>query len=87
MIVQELKELLEDIPDNAEIMIEADHGQHLERAESFTITRNKFDDGVCNHADELIFEWSNWKDCYDEDAVEEYPVDGEITGVLISSYV
>ena len=86
MTVKELKELLEDIPDDAEIMIEADHGQHTERAESFVVTRENLDDAVCNHADELIFEWSNWKSCYDEDAVEEYPVDGEITGVLISSW-
>lgn len=82
--VKELKEFLNDIPDDAIVAIEADHGQHTEFANSFVITRESLDDVVCNHADELIFEWSNWKNCYDEDAVEEYPVDGEITGVLIS---
>lgn len=86
MTVKELKELLDDIPDEAEIMIEADYGQHTERAESFVITRENLDDAVYNDVDELIFEWSNWKDCYDEDAVEEYPVDGKITGILLSSY-
>jgi hypothetical protein len=34
--------------------------------------------------DNVIFEWENWQDVYDEDAIEEYPIDGKVTGVLIS---
>lgn len=83
MTVKELKELLKDIPDEADVIIEADHGDHPEIAESFAITRNYLD---TEDADDVIYEWEGWRKIYDEDAVAEYPTDGEITGVLISSY-
>ena len=82
--VKELKEFLEDIPDNAVVAIEADHGQRTEFANSFVVTRENLDGMDYNDIDNVMFEWDNWKDVYDEDAIEEYPVDGKITGVLIS---
>ena len=82
--VKELKELLNDIPDDAIVAIEADHGQHTEFANSFVVTRENFDDIDYSDIDNVMFEWDNWREVYDEDAIEEYPVDGKITGVLIS---
>lgn len=82
--VKELKEFLKNVPDDALVAIEADHGQNKEFAESFVVTRENLDDIGYGDIDEIIFEWENWEEVYDEDAVEEYPIDGKITGVLIS---
>lgn len=82
--VKELKELLKDIPDDAVVAIEANHGQHTELADSFVVTRENLDDMGYGDIDVVMFEWDNWQEAYDEDAIEEYPVDGKITGVLIS---
>ena len=84
MTVKELKEFLKDIPDDAIVAIEADHGQHTEFANSLVVTRENLDDIEYGDIDVVMFEWDNWQEVYDEDAIEEYPVDGKITGVLIS---
>lgn len=32
----------------------------------------------------MIFEWDNWREVYDEDAIEDYDEAAPITAVLIS---
>lgn len=45
MTIKELKRIIkaENIPDNAEIIIFADHGQNYEKSSSYAITRSKID--------------------------------------------
>lgn len=84
--VGELKGILSDmnIPDDAVVLIEADHGQNTESMISLVATRD--DPRKAYDFGDMIFEYDNWKDVYDEDAVEEYDVSRPICGVLISSY-
>jgi len=71
--VLELKRLLSDIPDNAVIYIEADHGQQSEQAGDILISDDEFEDGEIPHYGEDI----GWKDISECDI-------SLITAVLIS---
>lgn len=86
MTVALLKEFLEsyEVPDDAVIFVEADHGQDKERAGSILVSRSVLEDGEYTDPDSLIFEWDEYEECYDEDCLEEYDPDGPITAVLIS---
>lgn len=81
MTVKELKEQLSYLPDNAKVVLQCDHGQNIETAHWITVSRSE----SSNNYGDMIFEYENWRDCYDEDAVEEYDKTGEITAVLIES--
>lgn len=83
MTVKQLKEFIADIPDNATVVVEAEYGIHKENAKGIYVTRERLEN---ENADELIYEYEHWQDYYDVDAVEEYPINNEITGVLISAY-
>ena len=83
MTVKELKKYLSDIPDNAVVFLECDHGQNKEQADSFVKSRSNIEE-VEHDPDAMIFEWDNWKECYDEECVEEYDESGKVTAVLIS---
>lgn len=86
MTVALLKEFLEsyEVPDDAVIFVEADHGQNKERAGGILISRSVLEDGEYTDTDSLIFEWDGYEEYYDEWALEEYDPDGPITAVLIS---
>lgn len=83
MTVKELKEKLLNIPNDVEVFLECDHGQNKESASCMVVSRSPIEEE--HYApDEMIFEWDNWKECYDEDCVDEYDEKGKITAVLIS---
>lgn len=82
MKVKELREYLSNIPDNAEILLECDHGQNIESGWSVVISRSEIEG---ENYEAMIFEYDNWRECYDEDCVNEYPANGKITAVLIQS--
>ena len=82
MKVRMLKDILNGIPDDAEVIIEAEYGQNKEKAHFGTITKENLSSVDCNDA---IWEYESWKAMYDEDCIEEYPIDGTITGILLSS--
>lgn len=81
MIVKELKEMLNGCPDNASVVLQCDHGQNIEAAHWITVSRSE----SSNDYGDMIFEYENWRDCYDENVVEQYNETGEITAVLIES--
>lgn len=82
MIVKELKETLKEIPDDAKVFIQCDHGQNIESAYYIEPSRSVNTDCI----EEMIFEYENWKECYDEDSVEKYDENSKITAVLIESF-
>lgn len=86
MTVKELVEELREygVPDDAEVMIEADHGQNKEYASGVIVSRTPKDTDCFGDPDAMIFEFSNWRECYDDDAVEEYNEAAPITAVLIT---
>jgi len=60
--ISELKRLLLDIPDNATIYIEADHGQSPEQAHSIFVTDEEFADGEYPYYGEDI-DWKDISEC------------------------
>lgn len=82
MKIKELKECIENLPDDAEVIIQADHGQHYEYASDTVLTRSNLEQH--NDLEEAIFEFADFQnDYYDEDALAEYPFTGEVTGIVI----
>ena len=56
---------------------------HYEQAWALIATRDKVvSEGDIENA---IYEYGSWEYVYDKCEVDKYPVDGKITGVLISS--
>lgn len=82
MTLGRLKELQQElnIPDEAMICVYADHGQDCELSYSLTVSRSM----DTNCPDSMIWEYSNYKDVYDDDALEEYDVNGKITAICIN---
>ena len=81
MTVGEFKDCIleKDIPDDAEIIIMADHGQHYEYASDTIVTRDNLDD-----LEAVVFEYADFtNDYYDDDALADYPFGGKVTGVVI----
>lgn len=81
MTVKELKEQLNYLPDNAKVVLQCDHGQNIETAHWINVSRSE----LSSDYGDMIFEYENWRNCYDEDTVEGYNETGEITAVLIES--
>lgn len=81
-LVTELK--ICGVPDDAKMFVEADHGQNKEEANTVVVSRCSRDHENFGDPDAMIFEWDNWKECYDEDAIEDYDDTAPITAVLIS---
>lgn len=82
MTVKDLKEAINDLPDDAEVIVYADHGQHYEYASDSIITR----DNLENYYDleEAVFEYADFQDdYYDDDALADYPFSGKVTGIVI----
>jgi len=71
--VLELKRLLSDIPDNAIVYVEADHGQSSEQASRVLVTDEEFNDGKTPYYGENI-DWVEIDELYDA---------SNITAVLI----
>lgn len=86
MIVKELINELQTlkVPDDAIVFVEADHGQNKEYAAGIIVSRSPKDDECFGDPEAMIFEYDNWQECYDEDAVEEYDETAPITAVLIT---
>lgn len=82
MTAKELKQKLAEIPDDAEVYLECDHGQNKEYAGYVVVSRSLVEE-LCD-PDSMVFECDNWRDAYDEDYVDEYDENGNITAVLIS---
>jgi hypothetical protein len=81
MTIKELKEIIEkeNIPDDAQVYICADHGQREEKAHSYSVSRSECE----YYGDGMIWEVDNMEEYYDKDALDEYNKDGEITSLLI----
>lgn len=81
MTLGRLKELQKElnIPDDAEIYVYADHGQDFENAYCIEVSRSE----NLEYEDMRIWEWQNYKDTYDDDALEEYDENGKITAICI----
>jgi hypothetical protein len=62
MNVLKLKQTLLNIPDDAEIYIEADHGQSPEKAYTILATDEDLDDGILPYDGEDI-DWKEIEDC------------------------
>lgn len=86
MTVKELKKLLDKIgvPDTAEVYVEADHGQNKENAANVIVSRCPADHKYFGDPDAMVWEYSNYRDVYDEDALDEYNENGPVTAVLIT---
>lgn len=70
-----------NIPEDAEIIIEADYGQNEEFASTCVVSRSP----VAYDTGSMIFEFSGYEYIYDPDAIEAYHKDGDITAILITS--
>ena len=81
-LIDTLKEL--DVSDDAKVFVEADHGQNKERANAVVVSRWSRDNECFGNPNEMIFEWDNWREVYDEDVIENYDDTAPITAVLIS---
>lgn len=73
------------IPNDAEIFIEADHGQSKEPAYSIVVSRTPRDSEEFGDPEAMIWEYSNYQDMYDEEGLEVYDTKAPITAVLICS--
>lgn len=81
MTLGRLKELQQElnIPDEAVIYVYADHGQDCEMSYGMYVSRSVDVDSP----DSMIWEYSNYKKVYDDDALEEYDESGKITAICI----
>ena len=81
MTVIEFKEYLKErnIPDDAEIVVFADHGQNFELSSGCNFSRSNLQRDM----ESMIWEYEGYENDYDEDYLEEYPKDGKITAVTI----
>lgn len=70
MTVKEFKEILieNNIPDTANILVWADHGQDYEYADSFSVSKTKVDYDL----DECIWEYEGYENDYDEEDIKSY---------------
>lgn len=88
MTVMELIVALDEIgaANDAEVFIEADHGQDKEPACSIVVSRTSKDSEYFGDPGAMIWEWEtdNLADFYDEDDLDDYDFDGPVTAVLIS---
>ncbi len=82
MKAKELREFLNGIPDDAKIFLKCDHGENIESGDLVVISRSEIEG---NDYDAMIFEYDDWKEYYEECLVNNYPVNGKITAVLIQS--
>lgn len=82
-LIQEFTEYR--IPMNADVFIEADHGQNKEAAYSLVVSRTPITSDEYGDPDAMVWEYENWREIYDEDAIEEYDEDAPVTAVLITS--
>ncbi len=82
MTLGELKEKQKklNIPDEAVIYVYADHGQDFELSYGLDVSRSIDVDCL----ESMIWEYSNYKEVYDDDALEEYDVNGKITAICIN---
>ena len=67
-----------NIPDDAEIVIWADHAQNYERVHDIWVSRNTED-----YYEAMIWEFDGYEDIYDSDAFEDYPADGPVVAICI----
>lgn len=86
MKVKELKEILSGVPDDAEVIVSAQYGDNEELANYCFVTREDLTEFDKDDMDIPIYERENWEKRYDEMSVKEYPRNGKITGILLSSY-
>lgn len=90
MTVMELIVALDECgaANDALVFIEADHGQDKEEAGSLTVSRTPQNSEDFGDPNAMIWEWDMSKEelaaYYDDDALDDYDFDGEVTAVLIS---
>lgn len=82
MTIKELRKTISNLPDDAEVIVYADHGQHYEYASDTVVTRDNLEN--YDDLEEAVFEYADFQDdYYDEDALAGYPFDGKVTGIVI----
>ena len=86
MKVRVLKDILNGIPDDAEVIVLAQYGDKEELVDYCFVTREDLTEFDKDNMDFPINERENWEKIYDEMSVKEYPRNGKITGILLSSY-
>ena len=81
MTVKEFKKWLKEnkVPDCADIFVWADHGQNGELGSDCVVSRDDTIDGW----DGMVWEYDNYEEVYDEDALEDYPKTGCVTAITI----
>ena len=86
MTIKELMEFLseENVPDDAEVYIQADHGQQMESPYFGVVTR---DDPISSDdPEEMIWEYDEWEKDNFEDDVAQYNRNGDVRAVLLTSF-
>lgn len=82
MTIKELRKTISNLPDDAEVIVYADHGQHYEYASDTVATRDNLEN--YDDLEEAVFEYADFQnDYYDDDALTDYPFDGKVTGIVI----
>ena len=81
MKVKELLETLKqyNVPDDAEIFVWAYNGDDGEPIRSINISRSKNKKSY----EEMVFEFGEYEDIYDENELKHYDKNGEITAVCL----
>ena len=82
MNVGRFKELIKefDIPDDAEIFLCTDHGQTEEKSYEICPSRSEV-----TYGEDMIWESKEFREIYDEWALQEYNENGKVTAICISS--
>lgn len=82
MTIKELRKTISNLPDDAEVIVYADHGQHYEYASDTVVTRDNLEN--YDDLEEAVFEYADFQDdYYDDDALADYPFGGKVTGIVI----
>ena len=82
MTIKELRKTISNLPDDAEVIVYADHGQHYEYTSDTVITRDNLEN--YDDLEEAVFEYADFQDdYYDDDALADYPFGGKVTGIVI----
>lgn len=82
MTIKELRKTISNLPDDAEVIVYADYGQHYEYASDTVVTRDNLEN--YDDLEEAVFEYADFQnDYYDDDALTDYQFDGKVTGIVI----
>lgn len=78
--VKDLKEWFAEnnVPEDAAVFIHAEHSFQGDQVYSGMVSRSPLAD-----FNEMVWEFDNYEDAYDLDALEAYPKDGKVTAICL----